>query len=438
MKRGFPLAENKRIGFYYYPDDQHYTQSDLNLWLPEMQSMGASWLTLHCSPDRAIPEAFIRGLIDAQIEPIVHIPCKVGSISKETIEPVLTSYARWGVRYVVVHDRPNLKNSWKTSEWGRTGLVERYLDRLLPLLNVQQAAGLTPILPPLEPGGDYWDTAFLEAVLASLVRRGEDELLQKLALGIYAWTYGKSIDWGKGGSAQWPEARPYHTPPECEDQIGFRTFDWYAEISEKVFNRTLPMIVIAGGELPPDEAQGYGSDIHAEKNHAIARALSSSEVPAQVKNFAFYHLATYPGQKDNSAAWFTAVDRPRPVVPMIQRLLTAEPKQIPLQEEKPIQHYVLLPPRPSPQYTQNWDAIGPFVLAVQPAVGFSAREARLAETVTLFGDEGVIPKQVEEDLRSTGCNVRRFTGTASREFLTKDGPANQKGPNTEFVGDSNA
>jgi hypothetical protein len=434
-------SENNRIGFYYYPDDQHYTQSDLNLWLPVLQSMDARWLTIQGSPDRAIPEPFVRGLIEVNIEPIIHIPCKVGSVSTETIKPILNSYARWGVRYVVVYDRPNLKSSWASSEWGRTGLVERYVDHLLPLLKAQDSAGLTPVLPPLEPGGDYWDTAFIEAAFASFARRGERDLLRKLTLGIYAWTYGKSIDWGKGGSAHWPEARPYHTPPECEDQIGFRTFDWYAEIGEKVLQRALPMIVLAGGELPSDEAQGFGTDLHAEKNLAIARALSGDEVPSEVKNFSFYHLASYPDHKDNNAAWHFTVDQPRPVVSMIQRLMTAEAKQAPLLEEKPLQHYVLLPPRPSPQYSQNWDVIGPFVLAIQPVVGFSAREARLAEMVTLFGDEQVIPKQVEEDLRSTGCQVRRFTGAASREFLTKDGPArvtDQQNLDREFPGDPNA
>ena len=150
------------------------------------------------------------------------------------------------------------------------------------------------------------------------------------------------------------------------------------EIGQKVLQRTLPMIVIAGGELPTEEAQGLGSDLHAEKNLAIARALSSEEVPSEVKNFSFYHLASYPDQKGSDAAWHFAVDQPRPVVSMIQRLMTAEAKQVPLQEEKPLQHYVLLPPRPSPQYTQNWNVIGPFVLAIQPVVGFSAREARLA------------------------------------------------------------
>jgi hypothetical protein len=434
-------SENNRIGFYYYPDDQHYTQSDLNLWLPVLQSMGAGWLTIQGSPDRAVPETFIRGLLEADIEPIIHIPCKVGSVSSETITPVLNSYARWGVRYVAVYDRPNLKSSWDPSEWSRPGLVERFVDHILPLLKTQETAGLKPVMPPLEPGGDYWDTAFLEEALGSFERRGEQGLLQELVLGIYAWTYGKSIDWGKGGPSQWPEARPYHTPPECEDQIGFRTFDWYKQIAKNIIQRALPMVVIAGGELPSDEIQGLGPDPHAERNLAIVRALYSDEVPTEVINFAFYHLASYPDRKDNASAWYLNADQPKPVVPMIQRLLNSESKEGQPQEEKPLQHYVLLPPRPSPQYTQNWDVIGPFVLAVQPVVGFSPREARLAERVTLFGDEGVIPQKVEQELRASGCNVRRFTGTAAREFLTKNGPkvdTDQPIPEMENPGDPNA
>jgi hypothetical protein len=433
--------ENNRIGFYYYPDDQHYTQSDLNLWLPALQSMSAGWLTIQGSPDRAVPETFVRGLLEADIEPIIHIPCKVGSVSSETITPVLNSYARWGIRYVAVYDRPNLKSSWDPSEWSRSGLVERFVDHVLPLLKAQETAGLKPVMPPLEPGGDYWDTAFLEEALGSFERRGEQGLIQELVLGIYAWTYGKPIDWGKGGSSQWPEARPYHTPPECEDQIGFHAFDWYKQIAKNILLRALPMVVIAGGELPSDEIQSLGSDPHTERNLAIARALYSDEVPTEVLNFAFYHLASYPDRKDNASAWFLNADQPKPVVSMIQRLVNSESKQAPSHEEKPLQHYVLLPPRPSPQYTQNWDVIGPFVLAVQPVVGFSPREARLAERVTLFGDEGVIPKKVEQELRASGCNVRRFTGTAAREFLTMNGPKadpDQPIPELENPGDPNA
>ncbi|PKP01191.1 MAG: hypothetical protein CVU11_15960, partial [Bacteroidetes bacterium HGW-Bacteroidetes-6] len=40
-------------------------------------------------------------------------------------------------------------------------LVERFLDRFLPLANQVVSEGAVPVMPALEPGGNYWDTAFL-------------------------------------------------------------------------------------------------------------------------------------------------------------------------------------------------------------------------------------------------------------------------------------
>jgi hypothetical protein len=409
-----------RLGFYYYPDDRHYTQSDLDTWLPILSSLGAQWLTMLASQDRAIPENFVSGLIEAGITPIIHIPAKVGRITLEKINPILNSYQRWGVQHVVLLDRPNQRSSWESSEWSRGELVERFIDYLLPLLEAQAAAGLTPIMPPLEPGGDYWDTAFLETFLESLVRRGKQELVDNLMLAIYAWTYGKPLDWGEGGMARWSEARPYHTPHGCQDQIGFRIYDWYTEISDKVLSTTLPMLVIAGGELPPTKEPSFGEDPHTEKNLSIARALATEEVPATVRNFSFYHL----GPIDNlDSAWFPAFDQPLAIVDKI-RFASLTPKSI-TKDAKPLQHYVLLPPRPSPDYTHNWDAIGPFVLAVQPVVGFSTEEARLAKRVTLFGDENALSESVQSELEAAGCQVVRFTGPASQAFLSNADPTSQ-------------
>jgi len=413
---------NSRLGFYYSPDDQHYTQLDLDTWLPVLGSLGARWLTLQASPDRAIPETFIRGLLDAQIEPIIHIPCTVGSVSATDLTPLLNSYARWGVHYVVVLDRPNIRCNWEASDWGKTGLIERFIDYVLPILEAQQSAGLQPVLPPLEPGGDYWDTAFLEAVLESLLRRGKQDLLQELTLAIYVWTYGKPIDWGAGGFTRWSEARPYHTPHGCQDQLGFHIYEWYSEIAERIVQTSLPMLIIAGGELPSLEAVSLGSDPHTEQNLSIARSLSNDEVPDFVQNFAFYHLTSTPDLSDHHSAWYPSVDQPLPVVAAFNQLSNLVIKKPVVSDEKPIQHYLLLPPRSTTDYNHNWSAIGPFVLAVQPVVGFSPQEARLAKRVTLFGDEQAIPQKVEEELRDAGCNVKRFTGAASQKYFASKSP----------------
>ena len=66
--------QKTRYGFYYYPDFLHYTENDLHAWIPELRSLGASWITLLAPEDRAIPELFLRRIIEADIQPVVHIP----------------------------------------------------------------------------------------------------------------------------------------------------------------------------------------------------------------------------------------------------------------------------------------------------------------------------------------------------------------------------
>ena len=43
----FPSPQkNNRIGFHYFPDQNHYRESDLYTWLPELKTLGATWLIL--------------------------------------------------------------------------------------------------------------------------------------------------------------------------------------------------------------------------------------------------------------------------------------------------------------------------------------------------------------------------------------------------------
>jgi hypothetical protein len=394
-----------RLGYYYYPDQLHFRQADLDTWLPVLKRLGAGWITLTASPDQAIPEPFIRRLMDAGIEPVVHIPAKIGGISVSDIQPLYSSYAKWGVRFVICFDRPNLKSQWDLDGWGRSSLVERFLDLCLPHLQAQLEAGLTPILPPLEPGGDYWDLAFLQAALKSLQRRGEDDVLDQLALALYAWTKGKDLDWGAGGHARWSEARPYHTPPHCQDQLGFRIFEWYAEICEETLEQIPPMIVAAGGALPGDP-HWMGPDPHTEQNLAIARALQSSDVPDYVLNFAFYQLASNREHARHEAAWFPEGDEPLPVVAAIEKLLVRTPPKSQSNIRKPLSHYILIPPEADALHGQAWSKIRRLALSEPSVVGFSPKEARMAAQVTLLTDGVRQAKSLELELGEAGCVVK--------------------------------
>src|SRR3990170_8488283 len=219
---------NKRLGLHYFPDTYHYREDDLRAWSPLIRSTGITWLVLISPLHRAIPESFLRGLIDIGIEPVLHFyPPLVNSHINTNLELLFQTYKRWGVQYTILFDRPNIRKTWSKSEWSQMDLVERFLDRFTPIAETAMHTGLIPVFPPLEPGGDFWDIAFLKAALVSLVRRGKNELLNQLVLSAYARAGDRPLDWGAGGPERWPVARPYFTPPGVQDHLGFRIFDWY-------------------------------------------------------------------------------------------------------------------------------------------------------------------------------------------------------------------
>ena len=393
-----------QLGYHYYPDEGHFTESDLSLWLPRLDSLGAKWLTIRGTLRRAIPEIFIKSLLEAGIEPIVHIPEELEKISTTDLLPIFTSYARWGVRYVVLFDRPNLRQSWSEAAWSRKGLVERFLDLILPFLEAQRSVGLIPVLPPLEPGGDYWDTAFLEGLLSSLARRGYKSLLEELILAIYAWTNNHPIDWGSGGPERWIETKPYHTPEGSQDQRGFRIFDWYSQISNKTIGRSLPMLALAGGATFSSQPNEIKLEQHTEKNLSIVRILESNDLPVSLKGFCFYLLASEASNPHHQDAWFPSENESLPIVEGIQRLISSSSKGI----RKSLAHYVLLPDQLEPAEVLTWEALSNLLKEKKPTLGFSALEARLAQDVTIVGDEDLIPPAIENDLRKTGCTVQRI------------------------------
>jgi hypothetical protein len=392
-----------QLGYHYYPDKVHYTETDLSTWLPRLDSLGANWITIVGSDNRAIPEFFIKGLLEAEIEPIIHIQAPIERITREDLHPLFVSYARWGVRYVIVFDRPNIRQSWSESAWGRKALVDRFLDHMLPILEAERASGLIPVLPPLEPGGDYWDTAFLEGTLVSLTRRGLKNLLEGLTLSLYAWTYDHAVDWGSGGPTRWAETKPYHTPPGSQDQRGFRIIDWYSEISVHSVGRSLPMLVVSGGAKWSSEQQEMKIDPYTEKNLSIVRTLESSDVPPSLKGFCFHLLAADESHPEYKDVWYPQEEEPLPIVQGIQRLISSSAKGI----RKSLAHYVLLPDRLEPTEVLTWHVLSKLIKEKQPVFGFSPLEARLAQEVTIVGGEDLIPSTIENDLRKTGCTVQR-------------------------------
>lgn len=398
-----------RLGFHYYPDTYHYSQRDVETWLPRLKELGAGWLVLQTPSERALPESFVRSLLEASIEPLLHFPLALEqTYNAQDFEILFKSYARWGVRYVALFDRPNLRRAWGGIAWTQTELVERFIDRYLPLAEACLDANLTPVFPPLEPGGDYWDTSFLKAALESLQRRGKTGLLNKLVLGAYARAGEHPLDWGAGGPERWPGGLPYYTPPDEQDQRGFRIFDWYSAVTRSVLNTPRPIFLFG-----MDATLGEGQN---EKRLAIAQLLNNAPVagmeaiPETVLGGAFWLLAAPEGHEAQPQAWYQPDGTRLPIVDTLAQTVKNTPKNASPApgENAKIAHYLLLPSYEWGIPEKYLESIWPYVKKHQPTVGFSIDEAAQAHRITVIGTESDFPETKLRELRAQGSIVERI------------------------------
>lgn len=435
-----------RIGFHYYPETTRFSDKELAFWLPELQALHASWVVLKSDLLRAIPENFIRGLIQAKINPIIQMNLDLRKLtSPEEVRAVLNAYARWGVKYLQCFSRPNDSSSWTSSSWAQQDLVDRFLDIYLPFASTTMDYGIAPIFPSLKPGGSYWDTAFLKASLESLERRKQTSLLSKLVLSAFACTQGHSLNWGAGGPERWPNARPYLTPGNSEDHRGFRIADWYLSISKSVLGDELPIILFNAGQiLPPGENNQTppANETYAETCLKITKMLLASS--PRIESLGDDEIsANFPGQvlacnfsplvmeEDSQfeTGWYHPNGNRFPIIEDYLQLFPVEElksledeefqvdlpvaKSVPPVGESsfhPISHYLLLPTYEWGVADWHLDVIKPFVKKHKPVIGFSMEEAFMARKVTVIGNPQVFPEEELDALRQNGCLVERISG----------------------------
>ena len=416
------------IGFHYYPDSAHYTNKDLNTVLAHLEKLHASWLVLHAETSRAIPETFISGLLARNITPVLYFPFSLpNSPAADDLKAILNAYFSWGVKYVILFDRPNDRESWSASGWSQINLVESFLDRFVPLANACLTAGLTPVFPALTPGGSYWDLSFFSLALQGLQRRGQKALLNKLALAAYACTYNHPLDWGKGGFANWPQNKPYSTAAQSQDQIGFNQYEWLEGIAARLLGKTLPVILLGLGRKDLTATNYYSPEDHGNIVRQIKSFLNSTVEPktdqALLLSGNFWLLEDIHTDDNYPMAWVKEDSTTLPAYSILAQEETTkstlsalnqqEKKSNPpqnLQHNHPISHYLLLPKYEWGIADWHLEAIKPFVLKHQPTIGFSLEEAALANQVTVVGGEESFSEDALALLRAAGCQVERISG----------------------------
>ena len=423
---------NNRIGFHYFPDTDHYRESDLYTWLPELKTLEASWLVLNAPSDRAIPEFFINGLIENGIEPVLHFNLPLEDIPPlDDLNLLFKNYARWGVNYVILYAEPNRQSSWSPASWSQNDLVERFLDRFIPPAQAAAKAGLTPVFPPLKPGGEYWDTAFLRASLQAIERRGNLFLLERMGISADAHAGNKPLDWGSGGPERWPEARPYQTRNGAQDHRGFAISEWYTAIVQAVIGEPRPILLLNlgsstnGAKSPSPDQSAYvrrtlgmvqalaGPSTKSKNNPSLAAV---NAMPPEVLCGNFWLLCDEPSSQFSDQAWFLPNSKGSPKAQALIRWHSSPEAKGELPgaafqiKHHPIQHYLILPAFEWGIADWHLNAARPFIRKYRPMIGFSLNYAFLAERVTVVGDDEQFPDSALEQLRNAGCRVERISG----------------------------
>ncbi|MDW7755046.1 MAG: hypothetical protein SCH68_07745 [Brevefilum sp.] len=286
-------------------------------------------------------------------------------------------------------------------------MVDQFLDRFIPLAHYAVQIGMKPILPPLQPGGDYWDTSFIARVFSGLKSRQVDNVLNQLIISSFGHTFGKPLSWGKGGPERWSGSKPYNTPEGQEDQKGFNNFEWYQSIAERALMRPVPAIILEAGFTGSTTKQ-ESPERTIETIRIILQALSKDQHKRnsidEIKFnrllqgcfFSLDKLKTSMQGELSVQGFYKLFGAPE----------TEKSAQIfDLDKQKIISHYLLLPTHANSISDAILNKVRPVIKKYRPTVGFSLVEASFAEKVSIYPDPILFPEEVINQLRRAGCKV---------------------------------
>jgi hypothetical protein len=399
-----------KIGFSYFTEPIYLVAQHLNTWMPLIHEWGADYVVFHSNFDLAVPEDAFISAQNNGLNPFVHFTVPLPSARAFNDASVLLDiYKKWGIDYVILGDQPNAKQAWSIAKWHYETLVEKYLDRFIPLANHAVRIGMHPVIAPLLPGGDYWDCAFLELLLDGLKKRQMDHVIKNLTLSSYGYTFHKPLRWGEGGPERWSGSKPYQTPEGQQDQIGFNNYEWVQASSQRMLGEKLPVLILDAGrprpsiELIEDERaiKSLQNLINTISETQTPETDPSTQVPTLNDlvlgcTFGLDTFRTLLGAEfsiDLLRRWFFG------------RESTGDKAISEQADVKFLKHYLLLPAYGSGVPDAVLNKVRPIIKSLQPTVGFSLEEAACAIKVSVFPDPFLFPDEKINLLRAAGCQV---------------------------------
>lgn len=402
--------KNRSMGFSYFSSPEYLVSQQIKSWMPVLQKSGAAFVIFGTTFDLAVPEEVISCAQDHDMDAYIHFNSALPSARTfNDAAFLLDLYNKWGVQYVIFGDQPNTKQTWPIAGWHYETLVDQFLDRFIPLANHAVRIGLKPVLAPLQPGGDYWDCAFLEILLDGLIRRKMENVLNHITLSSYGYTFQKPLSWGEGGPERWPGSKPYLTSEGQEDQIGFNNFEWVQATAQRITGEQMPVIILDAGRPGP-----LINPAPAEKTMETFQKIIIA--CCEAGTFDVDSVQEGPVFNDRVIGCSISLDTLKAIfndnfsVETLEQIVithrTNEDKAFqPSHDQKILAHYLLLPSYASGVSDAVLNKVRPLIKTLKPTVGFSVSEAMRAAKVTIFPDPFVFKDDQIDQLRAAGCQV---------------------------------
>jgi len=401
---------SNKLGFHYFLDVEHFKTADSIFWAHKLQEINAKWLVIKNPKDRAIPEEFIRAFSEAGISLVINFDEEVCSeVNFSNLATLLNVYGKWGVKYAYLFEKPNLRSKWGDTKWNTYDIVEKHLKSFVHFAQLCVENRIKPVFSPLFPGGDYWDLAFFEKSLEGLAHT-TPQIKNNLVLSAFGWDWGRSIDWGSGGKNKWPKTRPFHKKQNTQNQQSFRTYEWYLELSEKVFGKKFPIIILEAGVPNGCFVENSADTAPTDISFAITNLLNGknvydpknpeqllSPIPSEVIGCNFFVLSAQTEKKYFPYRWFTPKGFPLPpalTLGLTSDVSTPQTEILPAQTDIPIKQfqfkyrrYILFSDSLKIDMPNLLEKLDPYIRRFKPHLGFSKVEAANAAYILFITDK---------------------------------------------------
>jgi len=406
------LSEEKSVhknkyGFHYFRDVENFTLPEAKKWANILLDINVKWLVVQNPKNRAIPEDFIKSFSSEKINIIVDFNLTAyKDFDLSEIEPLLNVYGKWGVKYANIFQQPNRQDFWGGILWNSVDVVKTHTRSFHDFAKLCMDKNIIPVFSPLHPSGEYWDLAFLERSLSLLKTDIPQSIINSMAMSVYGWDWNHPISRNTNGKPKPSTMKPFAERTSSKNQVGFRTYEMYLRIAEKVLGKKLPVVIFEAG-IPDGNFRDneYVKEKREVNLTTITKLLAGENVydpqnksqilapiAREVLCCNFFVLSVDSDERYRPYGWFNSDGSPTRLTSSLHPSLATGDRgsKYPVNKEKisnapyTYRRYVYFSHSLMNEIPSLLEVLDPYIRKFKPRIGFSLMDAEKAAHILII------------------------------------------------------